>query len=263
MDWFQEARWFFSESDRVTWYNEVIRKLLTKPRVPRFGTLTSLCSSASPVALSDSCDELLKLRRNATYAEEKGYDKSYANPLLLLDDVGSLEMNDPCKICIEEGFESTMRMFTAQTKQLFFVLSQELMKLEERGNLTNDDLIEVQNLRSRVDKIVPDRAQIEEWYYYYVVRGLYAELGAQAYQESYASFMNSLTPACQFSNPGDPTACPPNVTLVEARVHLQTTLTMCSPVFPQPGHHFHSGVMVMAQAPCSLDPFPSVDLELT
>lgn len=222
MDLFQEARWYFTEEERVTWYTEVIRKLLIKPRVPRFGILTQICTSGSPLSQSSDCDRTVALRTNETFAVEEGFSADYANPLLLLSDVGGLEMNDQCKICVEEKFEATMERLTAGTTGLFGVMLLELLRLLESGTVTDvDELAKLQRLIEQVGTLekTVDRAAVEEWYSYYVVRGLYADLGSGSYVETYAGVMELLNLPCLVVT-GNATMCPATVTEEEAKVHL-------------------------------------------
>ena len=85
MDLFQEARWFFEENDRVTWRNEIIRKSLVKPIIPRFGIMTQYCPA--------QCAHQIGLRTNTTYAAAHGYDEDYVCRINLMSDIASMEMN--------------------------------------------------------------------------------------------------------------------------------------------------------------------------
>jgi hypothetical protein len=221
MDLFQESRWYFTEQDRVTWYNDVIRKLLVKPRVPRFGIMTQICSTGAQ-SQSSACDRTVALRTNAEYAVSQGFPADYANPLLLLSDVGNLEMNDECKMCIEDKFESTMEALTAGTKGLFGVMARELQRLLESGTVTDqNELIQLQGLLQQIGTVAQtmNRAAVEEWYSYYVVRGLYVQLGAAGYVGNFAGVMQQLGVPCAIVT-GDPTLCAATVTEAEAMAHL-------------------------------------------
>lgn len=92
MDLFQEARWFFDYNGpesvpaheyvpapkqdlyRRTWYNELIRKLLVAPRIPRFGVMTTVCAPA--------CQFVLGYRLTP---DSPGY-----SPFSLFADIGNL-----------------------------------------------------------------------------------------------------------------------------------------------------------------------------
>ena len=52
---------------------------------------------------SDVCDHRLLLRASPEYTVANGYPVDFANPLLLLSDVGNMEYNEPCRICIEDA----------------------------------------------------------------------------------------------------------------------------------------------------------------
>ena len=50
MDFFQEARWFFDEQDRVTWHEKIVKESLVKPLIrQRAWRFSSVVSGASPV----------------------------------------------------------------------------------------------------------------------------------------------------------------------------------------------------------------------
>lgn len=220
MDWFQEAGWYFEENDRVTWYNSVIRDLLVKPRLPRFGIMNQVCSSAGgDLSQSNACDVNLLLRTNATFAVENGLPASYASPLLLLSDVGNLEMNDPCKICIESAFEATIETLSTSIVGLFGVMFLELQRLAESGTVTNQAQgAQLMALMQQVGALAQtvDRAAVEEWYSYYVVRGLYANLGSPAYAQQYAGFVAQLSAACAVAGAN----CPATISAAQAAQHL-------------------------------------------
>lgn len=224
MDLFEEARYYFEEDDRVTFYQEIVRMQLVKPRVPRFGIMTQVCttSTGSSESSSGACDYTVALRTNATFAEEEGFPPSYANPLLLLDDVGSMEMNHPCRVCIEEKFELTMEQYTSDITKLFEVLSIELKRATISGTVPEADMPAFEALTAQMDAITVDRTAVEEWYFYYTIRTLYVQLGAGPYANTYANFMVSddrLQFLCTLAL-GNATLCPLTVTMEEARQHL-------------------------------------------
>lgn len=222
MDLFEEARFYFEENDRVTFYQEIVRTQLVKPRVPRFGIMTQVCTSSSSESSSGACDYTVALRTNATFAEEEGFSPSYANPLLLLDDVGSMEMNHPCRVCIEEKFEATMEQYTSDITKLFEVLSIELKRATLSRTVSEADMPVFEALTEQMDAITVDRTAVEEWYFYYTIRTLYVELGAGPYATTYANFMMSddrLQFLCTLAL-GNATLCPLTVTPEEARQHL-------------------------------------------
>ena len=195
MDLFQEARWFFEENDRITWYNEVVRKRLVFPRTPRFGILSTTC--AAP------CAELVRLRTNATYAVEQGYDASYAAPLSLFSDLGNMEMNDPCRQCVEAAFEPTMLGLTRYVKGVFGVLAAEMGRLLADEVITDPSEEQEILLRAadyRELAINTTRTDAQEYYMYYTLRGMYARFGAPTYSSvTYPTLLSipDLLPGCQ------------------------------------------------------------------
>jgi hypothetical protein len=190
MDLFQEARWFFDETDRVTWYQDVVRKLLVKPRLPRFGIMQTNCPT--------ECETVLRLRNDADYAEEMGYPREFAQPLGLFADIGNMELNDPCRDCIETNFETTIQSLEGYVKNAFGVLAMELGRFYQDG-VTSDTLNEegqgtVLDLINKTTTLATDttRADVEEFYSYYVTRGLYSQLGVGRYLAGYQQLRGFL-----------------------------------------------------------------------
>jgi hypothetical protein len=106
MDLFQEARWFFDETDRVTWCQEVVRKLMIKPRLKRFGIMQTSCPS--------------------DFVEEMGYPRDFSQPFGLFADIENMELNNPCRECIKTNFEITMQSLQGYVTSAFGVLAMEL-----------------------------------------------------------------------------------------------------------------------------------------
>jgi hypothetical protein len=190
MDLFQEGRWFFDETDRVTWYQEVVRKKLVKPRIPRFGIMQTSCPS--------ECATVLRLRSDADFAEEMGYPREFARPLGLFADIGNMEMNDPCRDCIETNFETTIQSLQGYVKGAFGVLARELGRFNE-DSIASDTLDEegqamVLDLIKKTTTLATEttRAEVEEFYSYYVTRGLYAQLGVGSYLAGYQQLQGFL-----------------------------------------------------------------------
>jgi hypothetical protein len=190
MDLFQEARWFFDETDRVTWYQEVVRKLLVKPRLPRFGIMQTSCPS--------ECETVLRLRNDTDFAKEEGYPREFAQPLGLFADIGNMELNDPCRDCIETNFETTMQSLQGYVQGAFGVLAMELGRFYQDG-IASDTLNEegqelVLDLINKTTTLATDttRAEIEDFYSYYVTRGLYAQLGVGSYLAGYQQLQGFL-----------------------------------------------------------------------
>ena len=223
MDLYQEARWFFNEVDRVTWYDDIIRKILVKPRVPRFGVMQNSCSSVGATSVSGACDHILALRQSPAYAVQNGFPADYANPLSLFADIGGMEMNNPCAICIEEQFEGTMAFLTTTITGMFGAMFQELSRYRRDGGLTNAaDLAKLDGLIQNIGYLAStmSREKIEDFYSYYVIRTLYSQLGATSYASGYANFMGAAGQACLAANGGNAAACPATVNATVAMQHL-------------------------------------------
>lgn len=195
LDLFQETRSSFQEIDRLTWYRGVVKGSAIRPRILRFGILQQACTNTptSP-GPSDACNVRAGLRTNPDFAEMNGYPREYANPLGLIGDVGSLELNDPCRICIEESLEAQMNQLENELIKPFFgVLTVEFRKYQ--ANITGDDAAKMGALADSTEKIAASvtRKDVEDFYYYQVVRSTYAALGAGAYQGGYNQLITPET----------------------------------------------------------------------
>lgn len=183
MDFFEEASWFFQEDDRVSWYTEVAKTTVIAPRIPRFGIMTGICSSLGGSSTRTECNAAV-LKRVLTN-----------EPLRLFADIGSLEMNDPCKQCIENEFESSMQQLLEGSVGMFTALAGALKQANQA------------ELASTMDAIVSklNLQEMTDYYSYRTIRFLYGFLGANTYLESYTAFQGiclALAPE-QADNCGD------------------------------------------------------------
>ena len=92
MGFFQEASWFATEEDRLSWYDEGIKADIVTPRIARFGVMASQCSTTRG-GPNPACDKIMSLRLSSAYAEAEGYGADYTNPLQLFSDLTRMEMN--------------------------------------------------------------------------------------------------------------------------------------------------------------------------
>ena len=217
MDLFQETQSYFEEIDRLTWYREVVKGAAIRPRVLRFGAFQDCLGKE--LGQSDACRMQAGLRTNPDVAEHYGYPRDYVNPLGILGDVGSLELSDPCRICIEETLESNLKRLQNEIVVPFFTfLAHELRRFQR--NLTDtDELTLIDDLATKAAKVAMkvDRKAVEDFYYYQVLRAAYSELGAATYQSAYNQFITpeNLPLDC------NTTPCPKfNITLEEAKQDL-------------------------------------------
>lgn len=177
LDLFQETRSIaFDELDRLTWYHGVVKGAAIRPRVLRFGIMQQSCVSSSESSVSGACDKQAGLRTNADFAEANGYPREYANPLGLIGDVGSMELNDPCRICIEESLEATMNQLQNELiTPLFGLVAQEFGRYAASLGET-EDAATMAGLAASAGKIATTmtRKSVEDFYYYQVLRSTYA-----------------------------------------------------------------------------------------
>lgn len=219
MDLFQETRSYFNEIDRLTWYHGVVKSAAINPRILRFGVMQQNCitpeGSSDPFG-SSPCDVQAALRMNPDFAVSKGYPREYANPLGLISDAGSLELNNICRICIEQSLEAQMDQLQNQLVIPFFtILGLEFRRFQ--ANLTDaGDIAKMEELASKTEKIASNvgREDVEDFFYYQVLRQTYAGLGSANYMNSYNSKITPQTVPLDCSTQ----QCPPfNITLQDAK----------------------------------------------
>jgi hypothetical protein len=179
MDLFKEARWTFSESERVKYY-ETVRDFLIAPLLPRFGIIRSKCTEACAFVLAYRTDP-----------ESIGFSADVANPLALFADAGGLEYNDPCRICIEENFTATIEDLYASTLPNFVILRLQILAARnalEDGEQNKEARLQFDDIASKLEtlNLTLTREDMVDFYSYYVARGLYGELGVDTYLENYA-----------------------------------------------------------------------------
>lgn len=229
MDLFQETRTYFDTVDRLTWYHGVIKGAAIRPRILRFGAMSQFCLPTEEAPDQLACAHRAGLRTNPDYAESNGYQRDYANPLGLIGDVGSMELNDPCRICIEEGLEDGLDQLQNQLIVPFF----QVLALEFQRYLSTvadpEEQAMVGDLAAKAAKLAQDvagdRKAVEDFYYYQVIRSTYAELGAPSYMQLYNDVLIPNLPLDCENSP-----CPPlNVSLAEAKQtllnHADTTFS--------------------------------------
>ena len=177
MDLFKEARWYFSEAQRLKWYKEGIRDLLLKPRLPRFGIMAKQCGR--------ECIRVLFLRQ------------SQSKPLELFADLGNMEFNDPCRVCIEDKYTTRMEEIFIQVTETFESLSNELLRHDTSLELNQETAAkktQLQDLASKLRMLKEGMTHdaIVDFFSYYVARELYSELGADVFMENYKSFEEAI-----------------------------------------------------------------------
>jgi len=137
------------------------------------------------------------------------------------------EMNDGCRICIEEGYTETINDLVAAVPLGFAGLSK---ALKDYMNATGDQSVQtlIDQCDDLVSTITPN--DIEDFYFYYVARGVYASLGAQSYMDNF-KLLDEAVAGCQLAAPLFGLICPEtvNITLAEAeealKRHADTTFS--------------------------------------
>lgn len=177
MDLFQESRWTFTVPDKVAWYRGIVQDVLVAPRLLRFGGLTTSCA--------EPCAEVV------------GYRFATGNPLALFADVGNLEYNHVCKICLEASYTETIKQLYGLVRPAFAGLSARVLQFDatladtdENAEQKAANKLIADNLASLSESITTD--DVVDFYAYYVTRNLYAQLGAQSYLTQYKSFQQYI-----------------------------------------------------------------------
>ena len=173
MDLYKEAQWTFTTIDKVAWYRGIVQDVLITPRLTRFGSLTTTCA--------DACAEVINYR----FATN--------NPLGLFADVGGLEYNHVCRMCLEASYTATVEQLYTSIPLAFGGLMQKVMAFEQtlsdsQGNQTLKAETQriIANLGTLMESVTSN--DVVEFYAYYVTRGLYAQLGATSYAAAYEGF---------------------------------------------------------------------------
>jgi len=230
MDLFQEAQWFMDYTGpdstsndpnvpapkqdlyRRTWYNEFIQPILVHPRVPRFGILEKDCKE-------NHCAEIWDYRTNPA---SEGY-----SPFTLFSDIGDLvssccyeeefqialeshlnalhlfslsplyqEVSDPCRICIETNYTNTITALHKTIGPAFEALTG-LLSLFASSTTNNTVAQLTRDIAAKTEQLVDITAEdVDDFFFYYVTRGVYATLGADAYLENYA-LLNETIAQCE------------------------------------------------------------------
>jgi len=228
MDLFLEARWYFTEDHRSTWYQEV-RSVLVKPLVIRYGIMLDMCTTASedPTSTtSNICDATYLSRTNPQYAADNGYPDGHSGSITgLLKDLHSMSLSDPCRICIESGIDEKISnlqynyvipAFTTLTQQL----RRFLFFLEESDGVSAESIRMVESLIRKTASIAAKTSweDVKDFYMHYTLRRLYGE-GKESYQKMYREVNNPTYRGFICDMAG--IQCPPeDVTLEEAKETL-------------------------------------------
>jgi hypothetical protein len=215
LDCFQESRWDFTEIDRVTWYNQIVKKLILNPRLEKIGILQDVCSAFAGKSERTECDHTIMLRSSEECAVANGcrcpskkrcvvtqgtlisnYSLSFffstdppehATQLGLFADIGGLELNNECRRCIEEEFETAISMMQKEIAFSFQTLNAEFEKADMYDGTSSQA---IKTLRNQTEFLAAsiDRQDVIDYFAYSTLRELYAQFGAQSLINSYQTF---------------------------------------------------------------------------
>jgi hypothetical protein len=124
-------------------------------------------------------------------------------------------MEDECRICIETNYESTIQNLTAAIVPSFQILTAELQRYITNTN-ASDTVVKALaavliSKTSRLEKSI-DTNDVEEFFYYYVARNVYALLGANTILSAYELLQDGFQ-QCQEGAAFLGLTCPnPNIT---------------------------------------------------
>ena len=92
-------------------------------------------------------------------------------------------MNDPCRICIEENYTLTIQKLTDYAGPAFSGIADGLQVYMQRTGDTS--FVKKAKQAAFLAKAITSN-DVQDFYYYYVTRSVYAELGAPLYMAKYA-----------------------------------------------------------------------------
>ena len=235
MDLFREARWTFSESERVTYYESAIKNLMIKPLLPRVGIMLEECS--------DACAFITAYRLDP---ESVGFPADVANPVGLFGDVGSMGYNHPCRICIEDEYTSKIKELNTTISTEFKALRTSIIAskdlLEEAEAIGKFVGVSTQSINTTEDKdklgkqlddIATKLGQLEstittddvvDFYFYYVARRMYGELGVESYLKLYAALAGQGYKTCELGAAFFGLTCPQHPSEIDAATAKQHLL---------------------------------------
>ena len=102
-------------------------------------------------------------------------------------------MNDPCRICIEDNYIATIQELTEAVGPVFSGIA---VGLQDYMQKTGDaSFMEKAQQAAFLAKTITTN-DVEDFYFYYVTRSVYAELGAPLYVEKYA-IVGEIVQTCE------------------------------------------------------------------
>jgi hypothetical protein len=136
-------------------------------------------------------------------------------------------MNDPCRMCIELGYTKSIEDIYAGLIPTFQVLAAELGRAATAA--ASNDPAKAKDLADLAGKSLQlattlTTNDVQEFYFYYVTRSVYAELGASSYVANYQNpFLQGAIATCLQHGEALALVCPESttVTLEEAKTALR------------------------------------------
>jgi hypothetical protein len=233
---------------RRTWYKDLIQAKLVQPRIPRFGVMTNLCPTQcqdvlgfrllptspgySPFSLFADIGNLVRvslqcfalLRFAFTNNRKYRFLNCFFSRAFLISTHTFQEMNDPCRMCIEFAYHESIVEIYEGIIPTFQVIAAELA----RAAAASTDSAKAKDLADLAGKAAQlattlTTNDVTEFYFYYVTRGVYAELGTSAYVANYQNpFLQAALATCQQFGAALGLVCPDSTTVTaeEAKAAL-------------------------------------------
>jgi len=105
-------------------------------------------------------------------------------------------MSDPCRICIETNYTNTITALHKTIGPAFEALTI-LLSLFASSTTNNTVAQLTRDIAAKTEQLVDITAEdVDDFFFYYVTRGVYATLGADAYLENYA-LLNETIAQCE------------------------------------------------------------------
>jgi hypothetical protein len=133
-------------------------------------------------------------------------------------------MNDPCRMCIEVAYTKSIEDIYAGLIPTFQVIALELGRAAAASTdpSTAKDLVDLATKAGQLSTTITTN-DVEEFYFYYVTRGVYAALGSASYVANYQNpFLQAAIATCLEFGDVLGLVCPESdtVTLAEAGAAL-------------------------------------------
>jgi hypothetical protein len=117
-------------------------------------------------------------------------------------------MSDTCRICIESNYTNTINNLHEKIGPTFKALTG-LMNLFASSTMNETAAQLATDIAAKTEQLVDITAEdVDDFFFYYAIRSIYALLGVDAYLENYA-LLNDTIALCEMGAPWFGLKCPP------------------------------------------------------